>query len=343
MARARMSSLLDTVITRTVAIENYIVICSLLDKEKDKSENQSSGVFIQAFSPSTDWSEERIFRHRNIVIQLYSIYEWFSEQALAHWVAQLPRNQKFVDLPIHLQNTYRYGISRTIREIGKGRYKHLELGGILEKYFKSVRGDSSWDIVDEALVFHQSNLRREEFVSLFGGAGLGNIWSPLENSKSIVEYQSSAESGRSLEQMVRDLVDYRNAANHGYPDEILSLETLREWVQFVVAFCKALADVIVHRMVAAHVEKNPNEILGIVTEKFSNNIIVVICDRGDFEVGESLYFLREKDCSVVEIQNIQLNDEDHQKIKVNKKGTEIGLKISAPVAKNAWVLKFSDT
>jgi len=352
MSHARMSSLLDTVVTRTVAIENYIKICRLFDEAKEEHEKHGTKVLpagqwcctlMQRLSPNLDWSEERIFRHRNIVIQLYSIYEWFSEEALTQWLAQLPRNHKFVDLPSHFRNAYRNGISRAIRDIGKGRYKYLDLGDVLEKYSKSVQGDSSWDIVDEALVVHDWNLRRSEFVNLFSGAGLENIWPSLEKSTSIVEFISEIESDKSLEQMILDLVEYRNDANHGLPDEIIGLEELREWLQFVVAFCKGLAEIIVHRMVAAHVKKNPDAILGLVTEKFSNNIVVVRCDRGEFEVGESLYFLREKDCSVVEIQSIQLDDVDKPRIQVSKEGTEIGLKISAPVAINAQVLKFSDT
>ena len=139
--------------------------------------------------------------------------------------------------------------------------------------------------------------------------------------------------------MILDLVDYRNDANHGHPDVIVSLDALHDWLEFVLAFCRALASIILHRMTIAYVEKNEESILGKLTERFSNNVVVVTCDRGEFEVGENLCFLRDKDCSVVEILSIQLNGVARQSVKVDSAGTEIGLKISGPVGNNTRVLK----
>jgi hypothetical protein len=142
-----------------------------------------------------------------------------------------------------------------------------------------------------------------------------------------------------LEQLVLDLVTFRNDAAHGVPDDILGPDAHNEWIGFVRVFCRALADVITHRIVSAEATYKPNSIIGTVTETFSNNIVVVTCELGTLRTGESIYFLREKDCTNAVIESLQLNDVNHEEVRIDQSGTEVGMKTSIRVRRNSRLVR----
>jgi hypothetical protein len=212
----------------------------------------------------------------------------------------------------------------------------------LEKYLASVKGDPSWEFVDDALTSHDANLRHSEFVSMFTSVDLEGIWHALEENTHILNHKAESDSNKSLEQIVLDLVTFRNDAAHGIPDDILGPDALNEWISFVRAFCRALADVITHRIVSAEATYNPNCVIGKVTKAFESNRVIVTCELGALRVGESIYFLREKDCMNAQIESLQLNDINHEEIHIEHRGVEVGMRTSIQVRRKSRLVRLED-
>jgi hypothetical protein len=336
------TALLHRVEDRTRVLDTYLRLCNSCD---DAIANHESALFQELSSRNalpTNLAEERIFRHCAIMTQLYGIYELFAESTLSFWLSRLPRYQAFPDLPEAFKNAYREGIAHVIRNIERRRYRHLTLPSVLGKYLASVQGDSSWEFVDDALTSHESNLRHSQFVRMFNSVGLEGVWQSLEENTHIIEHKAESDSNKSLEQLVLDLVTFRNEASHGAPDEILGSDVLNEWIGFVRAFCSALADVITHRVVSAEATYKPNSVIGTVTETLRDNIVIVTCELGMLRVGESIYFLREKDCTNAKIESLHLNDVNHEEIHIDQIGIEVGVKTSIKVRGNTRLVRLED-
>lgn len=323
-------------------LETFLRLCNSCD---DAIADQESSLFQELSSRNalpTNLVDERIFRHCAIVTQLYRIYEGFAESSLSFWLSRLPRYQTFSSFPEAFKNAYRHGIAQVIQNIHRRRYRHLTLSSVLETYLASVRDDTSWELVDDALTSHDANLRHSEFVSMFTSVGLEGIWHALEENTNIINYKAENDSDKSLEQLILDLVTFRNDAAHGTPDDILGPAALNEWISFVRAFCRALADVITHRIVNAEATYKPNTVIGRVTETFENNVVIVTCEVGVLRVGESIYFLRESDCTNAHIESLQLNDINHEELHIDQTGIEVGMRTSIKVRRNSRLVRIEE-
>jgi len=327
---------------RTAVLNRFLSICGLCDYAISDAEGALYSEISRRVDFSTNLREEKIFRHCAIVNQLYSIYEAFAEAVLGVWVSRLPHYKLFEDLPHAFKNAYRCGVARIIQDSEKRKYRHISLIDVLEEYVSSLRGETPWEFVGEALTAHDRNLRRSEFEQLFHSAGLVGVWPALERNPAITCLTVDGDSNKSLEQMILDLVTYRNDASHGTPDEILGTDTLREWIVLVNTFCETLASVITHRIVKEEASSMPESVYGVVTETFRNNIVIIKCDHGNIRVGESLYFFRDADCTHARINSIQVNDVNQDLVEIKHEGFEIGIQTSKKVPRSARVLKLND-
>jgi hypothetical protein len=335
-------SLLKRVDDKCVVLENFLRVYEALD---DVALNPTSPIYTELSSKGivqTNLTEDRVFRHCAIIIQLYGLYEWFAESMLSFWLLRLPRYQRLTDLPESFKNAYRYGIARIVQNIDHGRYRHLSLPDVLQKYLKSMQGASRWELVNDALIFHDANLRMKEFTAMFACVELDGVWHEIERSAQIADFKGANDLDESLESLVLDLVTFRNEAAHGTPDEILGSNALRTWISFIEAFCIALGNVIIRHVVASEVSHRPNSVLGVVTETFTNNILVAICDRGSIKVGDTIYFLRDTDCVQATIESLQLNDIDQSQITIHQAGLEVGMRTSKRVHKKAQLVSMFD-
>lgn len=206
---------------------------------------------------------------------------------------------------------------------------------VLRKHFNVSSSDG---VHDHGLVwsYPSTNLRRNEIEQLFVSAGLANIWALLEKNPLLSDYVSDADS-KTLEQWLLDLVTYRNDATHGRPDEILGMDSLREWVGFVTSFCGALADIITHRVVQCEINSNPQMVIGIVTERFRNNVAVAKCNSGRLHVGQQLYFFKTDSCIKATIESLQVQNLGIPEIIINEE-MEVGIKTSCQVSKNSRII-----
>ena len=327
---------------KTEALDNFLSIYDAFEEVALNPAQHAHSRLIAGGPSTSNFVQDKVFRHCAIITQLYRIYESFAETILEFWLARLPRYRLFSDLPLSFQTVYRIGIARIIQDSGKYRYRHLALLDVLEKYQLALCGDSTWEFVTDALTAHQRNLRRSEFVNLFHSVGLDGVWSCLENNPSIVALTIQGDPNRSLEKMIQDLVTFRNDAAHGDPDDILGAETLRKWVEFLRAFCLALLDFMMHRIVLEEANHNPDCVLGIVSETFSNNIVVATCSHGSIQVGDQLFFLHETDYKYACINSLQVDGVNHSAVKMDRAGFEVGIRSSVAVPRYSRILKIED-
>jgi hypothetical protein len=335
-------SLLKRVDDKSVVLENFLRVYDALD---DVSLDPTSPIYTELSSKGivqTDLIEDRVFRHCAVIIQLYGLYEWFAESMVSFWLLRLPRYQKLTDLPESFKNAYRYGIGRIVQNIDHRRYRHLSLPDVLEKYLTSMQGASRWELVNDALTFHDANLRMNEFTAMFACVELDGVWHEIERSAQIAAFKSANDLDESLESLILDLVTFRNEASHGTPDEILGSNALRTWISFIEVFCIALAGVITRRVVVSEISHRPDSVLGVVTETFGNNILVAICDRGSIKVGDNIYFLRDTDCVQATVESLQLNDIDQSEVTIHQAGLEVGLRTSKKIHKRAQLISLID-
>lgn len=334
-----LAHLTKRVTDRTSVLNRFLTLCDACDEAVVYPEGATQQELVARPAHGYNLREEKVFRHCATITQLYGIYEAFTEASLAFWLTRLPRYQLFPNLPQAFRNAYRCGIARVIQDSEKRRYRHVELDDVLGKYLASLRGESPWELVGDALTAHDSNLRRSEFEQLLHSAGLDGVWSSLERNPSVARLTTEGDANKTLEQMILDLVTFRNDAAHGTPDEILGVDTLRDWVAFVKAFCDGLAEFLTHRIVHEEAEHKPETVCGIVTETFRHNVSIAKCDHGTLHVGDYFYFMRATDSTYARIDSLQVKGVSCESVIIEHQGFEVGIQTSVRVPIKAKLVR----
>jgi hypothetical protein len=332
------ASLLRSVQSRTSALEHLLLLWTMREAAASSDDSAIRNFFTTHGLANNPLAEEKQLRHSSVVTELYSIYEWFAEEAVRVWLGRLPKYMKYSALEERFKNSYRIGLADIVANIDKRRYRHLDLPKVIETYSIALSDVGNWEFVSDALLTHQANLRQNELIQMFNAAGLVGCWTALVRHRGLTSVLQQEDTTKPLEQWLVELVEMRNDASHGVPDEVLGPETLRTWIEFIRALCVAIADGVTHHVVMCHSTAQPDSILGIVSESLSNNIAVAKFSRGSVRVGDSFHFLRESNCITAQVLSIQLNGKDFQTVDISASETEVGMRLTSPVTQGAKVL-----
>lgn len=217
----------------------------------------------------------------------------------------------------------------------EGAEKSKQARSNIRQNLASIDTEGGWEVIPEAFTYHENNLRKHDLEQLYSPAGLSEAWRYLENYPALQNVLNEEDDDRNLENIILTLVTYRNDATHRKPDDILSIDELRKWVRYVEVICEGLTSYVRHELLKASRKKNPEIVVGKVSEIFSDNVSVFRSDSGTFNVNDEFYALRPDVHQKVKLLSIQRDDVDVKSFEVTEANTEIGIKTDYPVKKNS--------
>lgn len=186
---------------------------------------------IQDIPRAREW---RVYEHCSVVTRLYAIYERFVEDLATDWIQQLPKLfSRYSDLEERVRDTHQMGVGQLLLNLKKNRFRHLSLDRVVRGLFRGVTDEDKYELLPDAFLLHEQNLRKEVLEKLFADAGIPNTWKWVEKHRFV----------KNIENIELDeLINYRNDAAHGAPiDNFLGSEALLELCDFVESLCQALA------------------------------------------------------------------------------------------------------
>ena len=128
-----------------------------------------------------------------MVTRLYAIYERFVENLVGDWLGLLPGLfPRYSDLEESIQNTHQMGVGRLLIEMKKNRYGHLSIEEVVRGLFRGVTGEE-YQLLLDAFLLHEQNLRRQPLEKLFADAGIPNAWAWVEKHKTCPKYKFMRE------------------------------------------------------------------------------------------------------------------------------------------------------
>jgi hypothetical protein len=109
---------------------------------------------------------------------------------------------------------------------------------------------------------------------------------------------------------LRQLVDFRNDASHGgiEIDTVLGPKILLEYLEFMEALCKSLAERVQKAALITAEIANKTGKIGVITEKYSDNRAVAIIRESTLRKNDSVYLVGETYCYRGVIVNLMDND-----------------------------------
>ena len=274
--------------------------------------------------------EWRIYDHCAAVTKLYAIYENFVEDLIRDWLRLLPELfSSYNDLEESIRNTHQFGVGKLLLNLNKNRYDHLAIEQVINGLYFGVN-NHKYELLPDAFLFHEQNLRREILDKLLAEAGIRNAWQWINRHKSMKEFiEEIRGSQNTAEGELNELIIYRNDAAHGaLIDNFLAFNALLELCDFVESICQALADLFTYKVIKRKEEIGEAQKIGKITEWFSKpQAGVAKIANASLKVNSNLFLVNENIswCQSVVVQSIQIESKSVNQIKTTEE-MEVGLK-----------------
>ncbi len=271
----------------------------------------------------------RAYEHCAVVTRLYSIYESFAEDLVKNWLLILPTiYSNYSELDERIKNTHMIGVGKLLTNLNKNRYKHLPIEKVMSGIYLGVTVNKGYQLLPEAFLIHEQNLRREILEQFLADAGISNVWNWIEKHRKVQLFIEQTRGGISnVESELLSLINYRNEAAHGTPEIILDSKSLLEFCSFVEALCEALTELMTYQVIQKQESVGQAKEIGQITEWFKTPkaAIVKMQEVTSLSVGGSLFLVSEAYCQLTKIESIQVNDESIGVVQTFL-GQEVGLK-----------------
>ncbi|MGK7941197.1 MAG: MAE_28990/MAE_18760 family HEPN-like nuclease [Crocosphaera sp.] len=303
-------------------------------------------LLIKKLVPNTvNW---RLYDHYSVVIRLYAIYEQFVKELITDWIDYLPEIfSSYSELPEKIRKTHQIGVSRLLMELQKDktRFEHLSvekvIGGL---YLGLTKNEDNFELLADAFILHEQNLRKEVLESLLSQAGISDSWKWVEKHRKIKDFLGNENTA---EGQLKEIINYRNDAAHGkilQLDNVLSSNKnqLLDFCTFIEALCQALAELVTYKIVEQQKSIGQIKEIGKISRWYDQSQACrAKLQNTELSVGEELLLVSEDTayCKSVKIESIRDEQErDKQKIDITNE-QEIGLKFNSSAKKGLSIFQ----
>jgi hypothetical protein len=310
-------------------------------RDKLSATQNSELLAFKQIAPNLD--EWKSYERCSVVTRLYAIYESFVENIIKDWIISLPEIfESYAELPEKIQTTHQIGAAKLLQELGgnNNRYEHLSVPNIIKAlYIGAISSQEKYELVTDAFILHNQNLRKDILVKLFADAGISQSWDWIENHRYIKEIANGSRNY--AETQIKELIDYRNQAAHSDRfDESLGINKLLEMCDVVEKICQALTELVTYEAIEHSKSKNKIQKIGKVTDWLpKKQVAIASCNKGTLAIGNNIFVVSKTKCycQSVQIKNIRI---DENGVDVNKtkfeivNSIEIALQIDKEVKKD---------
>lgn len=303
---------------------------TIIQQESDG--NSDFTKLIEGLPSKTEW---RVYNHCATVTRLYAIYEGFVEELIKNWVQLLPEMfPVYSDLDNEIRNAHQIGVGKLLLELKKkkNRFQHLSVENVVRGLLHGVTNEEKYELVSDAFLLHEQNLRKKVIDQLFSAAGIANAWVWVEKHRGIKHFVENVRGGENTpEGELEQLIEYRNEAAHrSVIDETLGESELLDLCDFVEALCEALAELVTFQAIARQIALGKAQEIGQITEWFKQRKAgVATVKEITLSVGQNLFLVNEASsyCQLAKIESIMINDVPQEQVMATSE-QKVGLKFN---------------
>ena len=339
----------DITTIRSIIKTNNYLRAKLFSKDtatQESLKNNPQLMDLKALLPDdTTW---KVYEHCSVVTRLYSIYESFVEKLITGWINYLPEiYPDYSDLPETIRNTHSVGVGNLLLELRKekSRLRDLSVEQVIRGLYLGITNQpEQYDLIAEAFIIHQQNLRKEAIEQLFTNAGIPQSWNWIKEHrkmKIIVEDIDNTAEGE-----LKELIEYRNDAAHGgIVDNVLGEEKLLNLCNFIKSICEAFLELVNYHIIERQKEIGQVKDIGSITRWFPQQEAGrAKLKQASLSVGDNVWLISKTKsyCQLVEIESLRIttNAKEVNKNHINiTSETEVGLKFNKNARKDLKIYK----
>ena len=307
---------------------------------KQLKDNEQFMELLKGIPGRIEWEK---YEHCGVVTRLYAIYESFVEDLIMDWLKLLPKLiPRYLDLEDKIRQTHREGVGRLLRELNKRRFQNLSADKIVKGLYEGLTANENYELIPEAFLFHEQNLRRNILEQLFIDAGIyKETWNWIARHRDVKKFIEEIRGNQNNAEIeLNQLIEYRNEAAHSFVDGTISTQELLDLTYFIDSLCQALAELVNYRIISLQIDAGKAREIGKITEWFKQpRAAVAIINDVSLSVGDSLFLINEESsyCRLGTIESLKISDRPQQQLTITAT-TEVGLKFDIDAKKGLTVI-----
>ncbi|NEO56687.1 MAG: hypothetical protein F6K54_28595 [Okeania sp. SIO3B5] len=312
---------------------------------QEPNNNQEIVELVKGVPSEKPW---RLYEHCAVVTRLYAIYENFVEDLISTWLKYLQNIvENYLELEDKIQNTHREGIGRILLEFKKDRFKDLSENQVIRGlFYGTTNQNKNYQLLPEAFLLHDQNLRKDILEKLFADAGIAGTWKWVMNYRKVKHFIEEIRGNQNTaEGELNQLISYRNEAAHGVVYQILGTQELLDLGNFIKALCQALAELVTYQIIQKQTSTDKAKEIGKITRWFDRSKVVrAKINNSKLSVGTSIFLVSETSsyCRLATIESIQLDNIPKESIEITSEA-EVGLKFDIDAKKGLKIyIKVAD-
>jgi hypothetical protein len=185
----------------------------------------------------------------------------------------------------------------------------------------------------------EQNLRADALDQLLRKVGVADSWGWVSSHPQMQEFVTQfLGDEETVESQLKNFIDYRNEAAHGYPESVLGNETLEGISDFVQKLCEILAECMLCNATKHSLNAGLATAVGTIQEHYRNNIVVARMQESQMAIGNQLVVLGQHGCVLARIESLQVNDVPVDNI-VAAAGLELGIRFDRAIPRNADLVR----
>ncbi|NES78813.1 MULTISPECIES: MAE_28990/MAE_18760 family HEPN-like nuclease [Okeania] len=282
--------------------------------------------------------EWELYEHCAVVTRLYAIYENFVEYLISTWLKYLQNIvENYLELDDTIRNTHREGVGRILLEFKKDRFKYLSENQVIRGlFYGTTNQNKNYQLLPEAFLLHDQNLRKDILEKFFADAGIAGTWKWVINYRKVKHFVEEIRGNQNTaEGELNQLISYRNEAAHGVVDEILGTQELLDLGDFIKALCQALAELVTYQIIQEQTSTGKAKEIGEITEWFKKpKAAVARINNSSLSIGTNVFLVSETSsyCRLATIESLKINDISQESIEITIEA-EVGLKFDIDAKK----------
>jgi hypothetical protein len=268
------------------------------------------------------------------------LYEQFVIELMDEWIKRLPQlYRQYVDLPEDFRKSYRLGVAEVLSKLAVERYQGLTELNVIQGLHDALYGSSSYELLSDALLINDRNLRPEVVEQLFNRIGIKDSWSWVRGHPEMKRIMKEEYGeGSHADSELRTFIRYRNQTAHGTPEDILGLAEVKKTCNLVGCICTALAQLVTKSTLDRLQLQGQAVVIGRVAHRYSGNIFQVQAATCKLAVNDEIYLSGHNVCVATTVVDIELNH-----IKCDcldaQEGQMVGLKLGHPAKIDDEILR----
>jgi hypothetical protein len=285
-------------------------------------------------------AEARVYEHCSAVSRMYAVYENYVEELISAWLDQVPRIwPNYLDVDEAVRARHRDGVATVLARLHHRRYGHLTEHDIAAGFARVFQPEPGYKLLREAFIHRDSNLRFEMLCKVLSGAGIQTVsgWRREGGGTLTSFFADTAEEGDTVSGLLDQLVVYRNDAAHGGADDILGVERLYFFCDFIECLVRDLGAHVGKHSIQALMDCGLATKVGRVTEVFPRaNAVVATVEESAISVGDEFFLLTSSEARRARVESMMWHGARINGVSVSKP-VEVGLKFDIVAGKCAIV------